>query len=126
MNEADRGFMPGLQESVRQFGAPLREQLDLQAEARNLRRFNTNFRSWKRLSFPRPIFPLVAPDVLVRPPCLHRHVPAVASLGWASGGRASRPSPWGVHGMMLCISLWSACERSVTRSRRLSGFRVRV
>jgi len=54
-----------LQESVRQFGAPLREQLDLQAEARNLQRFNTNFRSWKRLSFPRPIFPLVASDVLV-------------------------------------------------------------
>ncbi len=52
---------------MRQFGAPLREQLDLQAEARNLQRFNTNFRTWKRLSFPRPLFPLVTSDVLVRP-----------------------------------------------------------
>lgn len=54
-----------LQESVRQFGAPLREQLDLRSEARNLERFNTNFRKWKRLSFPRPMFPLVTSDVLV-------------------------------------------------------------
>ena len=54
-----------LQESVRQFGAPLREQLDLSSEAQNLARFNRNFRKWKNLSFPEPIYPLVAPDVLV-------------------------------------------------------------
>lgn len=53
-------------ESTRQFGAPLREQLDLQSEARNLARFNANFSRSKRVSFPKPIFPLVAPDVLVR------------------------------------------------------------
>ncbi|KAK9843517.1 hypothetical protein WJX81_006871 [Elliptochloris bilobata] len=54
-----------LDESVRQFGGPLREQLDLALEARHLARFNRNFRSWRNLSFPSPIFPLVAPDVLV-------------------------------------------------------------
>jgi ABC1 atypical kinase-like domain len=51
---------------VRQFGAPLREQLDLQSEARNLARFNANFHRSKRISFPKPIYPLVATDVLVR------------------------------------------------------------
>ena len=40
-------------------------QLDLALEARHLARFNRNFRSWRNLSFPLPIFPLVAPDVLV-------------------------------------------------------------
>ena len=33
-----------LDESVHQFGAPLKEQLDLAAEARHLARFNHNFR----------------------------------------------------------------------------------
>ena len=51
---------------MRQFGAPLREQLDLQSEARNLARFNANFHRSKRVSFPKPIYPLVATDVLVR------------------------------------------------------------
>ena len=50
---------------MRQFGAPLREQLDLQSEARNLARFNANFHRSKRVSFPKPIYPLVATDVLV-------------------------------------------------------------
>ena len=36
-----------------------------QVEAENLSRFNRNFRRWKNLSFPQPIMPLVAPDVLV-------------------------------------------------------------
>ena len=54
-----------LDESVRPFGAPLREQLDLATEAANLARFNHNFRRWRRVSFPRPVQPLVTPDVLV-------------------------------------------------------------
>lgn len=89
-----------LDESIRQFGAPMREQLDLSEEAsrpwpllsrandrrrpgreypmdvrqplirlpqaKNLARFNRNFSRWARsLSFPRPIYPLVAPEVLV-------------------------------------------------------------
>ena len=47
------------------FGIPHLLQLDLALEARHLARFNRNFRSWRNLSFPAPIFPLVAPDVLV-------------------------------------------------------------
>lgn len=54
-----------VEDSIRQFGAPLKDQLDLTREADNLARFNHNFRSWRNLSFPRPIFPLVAPGVLV-------------------------------------------------------------
>jgi hypothetical protein len=36
------------------------------AQAGNLARFNRNFRKWKNLSFPEPIFPLITTDVLVR------------------------------------------------------------
>lgn len=54
-----------LDESVQQFGAPLKEQLDLAAEARHLARFSHNFRQWRNLSFPSPVFPLVTPEVLV-------------------------------------------------------------
>mmetsp|Transcript_45749 Transcript_45749/g.115661 ORF Transcript_45749/g.115661 Transcript_45749/m.115661 type:complete len:683 (-) Transcript_45749:139-2187(-) len=54
-----------VEDSIRQFGAPLKEQLDLTREAANLARFNHNFRGWPNLSFPRPILPLVAPGVLV-------------------------------------------------------------
>ena len=54
-----------LEESVRQFGAPLKEQLDLSTEARALAKFNRNFRTWRNVSFPAPVYPLVAPDVLV-------------------------------------------------------------
>lgn len=44
-----------LDESIRQFGAPLKEQLDLSHEAENLRRFNFNFRRWRSVSFPQPV-----------------------------------------------------------------------
>ena len=54
-----------LEETLRQFEAPLREQVDFQREARNLARFGRNFRRAKAVSFPEPLFPLVAPDVLV-------------------------------------------------------------
>eukprot|EP00192_Tetraselmis_astigmatica_P009037 CAMPEP_0117684252 /NCGR_PEP_ID=MMETSP0804-20121206/20968_1 /TAXON_ID=1074897 /ORGANISM="Tetraselmis astigmatica, Strain CCMP880" /LENGTH=680 /DNA_ID=CAMNT_0005495167 /DNA_START=198 /DNA_END=2240 /DNA_ORIENTATION=- len=64
------GAFPGvaglrLEESVQQFGAPLREQLNLSHEAANLARFNHNFRNWSNVSFPRPVFPLVSESVLV-------------------------------------------------------------
>jgi aarF domain-containing kinase len=64
------GLLPGvselrLDESVRQFGGPLHEQLDLSVEARHLQRFIHNFRAWTHVSFPRPLYPLVAPGVLV-------------------------------------------------------------
>ncbi|GLC33812.1 hypothetical protein PLESTM_000122200 [Pleodorina starrii] len=54
-----------LEESIRQFGGPLKEQLDLGVEASHLQRFNANFRSWSNVRFPVPLYPLVGPDVLV-------------------------------------------------------------
>lgn len=54
-----------LEESVQQFGGPLKEQLDLSSEARALARFNDNFKWWKNIKFPVPVYPLVAPDVLI-------------------------------------------------------------
>lgn len=54
-----------LEESIRQFGGPLKEQLDLSVEASHLEQFNANFRSWTNVAFPRPLRPFVAPDVLV-------------------------------------------------------------
>ncbi len=55
-----------LEESIRQFGGPLKEQLDLSVEAAHLQRFNANFRSWRSsVAFPVPLYPLVTPDVLV-------------------------------------------------------------
>ncbi|KAJ9526905.1 hypothetical protein QJQ45_017721 [Haematococcus lacustris] len=54
-----------LEESVRQFGGPLQEQLDLGLEAAHLTRFRANFRLWPNVSFPNPIYPFVAKDVLV-------------------------------------------------------------
>mmetsp|Transcript_7773 Transcript_7773/g.20706 ORF Transcript_7773/g.20706 Transcript_7773/m.20706 type:complete len:638 (+) Transcript_7773:257-2170(+) len=54
-----------LDESIRQFGGPLKEQLDLAVEAGNLMRFKHNFRMWSNVTFPSPMYPLVASDVLV-------------------------------------------------------------
>ncbi|GFR41310.1 hypothetical protein Agub_g1990 [Astrephomene gubernaculifera] len=54
-----------LEESIRQFGGPLKEQLDLSVEAEHLRRFNANFRAWGNVRFPVPLYPLVSQDVLV-------------------------------------------------------------
>ncbi|GAX75374.1 hypothetical protein CEUSTIGMA_g2818.t1 [Chlamydomonas eustigma] len=54
-----------LEESIRQFGGPLKEQLDLSVEARHLDRFNRNFRHWHHVTFPKPLYPLVTPSVLV-------------------------------------------------------------
>jgi len=51
------GQLPGLRalrldESVRQFGGPLQEQLDLSVEAQHLSKFARNFRSWRNVKFP--------------------------------------------------------------------------
>lgn len=64
------GMLPGfkqlrLDESVRQFGGPLQEQLDLSLEAQHLSRFGRNFKSWRNVKFPTPIYPFVRKDVLV-------------------------------------------------------------
>lgn len=54
-----------LEDSIKQFGTPLKEQLDLRVEAQHLNRFRYNFRAWRNVSFPTPIYPLVHTDVLV-------------------------------------------------------------
>ncbi|KAL0042711.1 hypothetical protein WJX79_008376 [Trebouxia sp. C0005] len=54
-----------LQETLAQFAAPLQEQVDLSLEAQNLWQFNYNFRHDDCITFPLPIYPLVAPQVLV-------------------------------------------------------------
>ncbi|EIE27087.1 ABC1-domain-containing protein [Coccomyxa subellipsoidea C-169] len=54
-----------LEDTLSQFAAPLREQVDLALEARHLWQFNYNFRHVRHVRFPFPIYPLVAPEVLV-------------------------------------------------------------
>uniref|UniRef100_A0A1D1ZH57 ABC1 family protein YPL109C, mitochondrial n=1 Tax=Anthurium amnicola TaxID=1678845 RepID=A0A1D1ZH57_9ARAE len=54
-----------LDESVQQFAVFMMSQVDLAREAAQLSRFIYNFRSWKDVSFPRPLYPLVHPAVLV-------------------------------------------------------------
>ena len=54
-----------LEESLKQFAAPLREQVDLGREGFYLHAFNYNFRKEGNVSFPVPLYPLVAPAVLV-------------------------------------------------------------
>ena len=43
----------------------LQEQLDLAVEATHLARFNKNFKTWRNLSFPAPVYPLVTENILV-------------------------------------------------------------
>lgn len=54
-----------LDESVRQFAVFMMSQVDLAREASHLSRFIYNFRRWKDVSFPKPLYPLVHPAVLV-------------------------------------------------------------
>ncbi|KAI3741096.1 hypothetical protein L1987_58763 [Smallanthus sonchifolius] len=54
-----------LDESVQQFAVFMMSQVDLSREAANLSRFNYNFRRWRDVSFPKPVYPLVHPAVLV-------------------------------------------------------------
>lgn len=54
-----------LDESIQQFAVFMMSQVDLSREAANLSRFIYNFRRWKDVSFPRPLYPLVHPAVLV-------------------------------------------------------------
>lgn len=54
-----------LDESVQQFAIFMMSQVDLSREAANLSRFIYNFRRWRDVSFPKPLYPLVHPAVLV-------------------------------------------------------------
>eukprot|EP00882_Tetradesmus_deserticola_P025653 GHRQ01028197.1.p1 GENE.GHRQ01028197.1~~GHRQ01028197.1.p1 ORF type:complete len:196 (+),score=98.13 GHRQ01028197.1:411-998(+) len=63
-----------LDDTLKQFAAPLHEQVDLSREAANLQRFNQNFRRARAVSFPLPLYPLVSPDVLVESFEVGRHI----------------------------------------------------
>ncbi|XP_020088767.1 uncharacterized aarF domain-containing protein kinase 2-like isoform X2 [Ananas comosus] len=54
-----------LDESVQQFAVFMMSQVDLAREAAHLSRFIYNFRRWRDVSFPKPLYPLVHPAVLV-------------------------------------------------------------
>lgn len=54
-----------LDESLQQFAVFMMSQVDLAREAAHLSRFIYNFRRWKDVSFPKPLYPLVHPAVLV-------------------------------------------------------------
>ncbi|XP_061992687.1 uncharacterized protein LOC133710595 [Rosa rugosa] len=54
-----------LDESVQQFSVFMMSQVDLAREAAHLSRFIYNFRHHKDVSFPKPLYPLVHPAVLV-------------------------------------------------------------
>lgn len=54
-----------LDESVRQFAVFMMSQVDLSREAAHLNRFIYNFRRWRHVSFPKPLYPFVHPSVLV-------------------------------------------------------------
>ncbi|KAF7803569.1 putative serine/threonine-protein kinase abkC isoform X1 [Senna tora] len=54
-----------LDESVQQFAVFMMSQVDLAREAAHLSRFIYNFRQWRNVSFPKPVYPLVHPAVLV-------------------------------------------------------------
>lgn len=54
-----------LDESIQQFAVFMMSQVDLAREAANLNRFIYNFRRYKDVSFPKPLYPLVHPAVLV-------------------------------------------------------------
>ncbi|ESQ29272.1 hypothetical protein EUTSA_v10023346mg [Eutrema salsugineum] len=63
-------WIPGLNwlrlnECVQQFSVYMLSQVDLSREASHLSRFTYNFRGWRDVSFPKPVFPLVHPSVLV-------------------------------------------------------------
>ncbi|XP_027908719.1 probable serine/threonine-protein kinase abkC isoform X1 [Vigna unguiculata] len=63
-------FVPNLKwlrldESIQQFAVFMMSQVDLSREAAHLSRFIYNFRRWKDVSFPLPLYPLVHPSVLV-------------------------------------------------------------
>jgi predicted unusual protein kinase regulating ubiquinone biosynthesis (AarF/ABC1/UbiB family) len=70
-----------LEESLKQFAAPLREQVDLGREGFYLHAFNYNFRKEKNVSFPVPLYPLVAPAVLVETFEQGKHISAYVAKG---------------------------------------------
>lgn len=123
---AAAGRLPGLRalrldESVRQFGGPLQEQLDLRVEAAHLARFGRNFRGWRNVAFPTPLFPLVRADVLVESfepgAAINGYVAASAAcaartaMAALADGSSSSSAAVAASGVALCSA---AADASVT------------
>eukprot|EP00889_Picochlorum_renovo_P000886 jgi/Picre1/27916/NNA_000878.t1 len=73
-----------LEESLKQFAAPLREQVDLSKEGFYLHAFNYNFRKEATVRFPVPLYPLVSPTVLVETFEPGEHISAYVAKGAGS------------------------------------------
>lgn len=70
-----------IKDSLRQFAAPLQEQVDLAQEGRHLWQFNYNFRKQPHIRFPYPIYPLVSPEVLVETFETGEHITKYVEMG---------------------------------------------
>jgi len=97
--------LAGLEDTVRPFGAPLRDQLDLSMEAVNLRRFRRNFARCASVSFPVPH--LATPDVLIE--SFEEGVP-ISEYVWAEerdgkGGAATTAAPSPLRAALAAIGL---------------------
>jgi len=75
-----------LEDTLKQFAAPLKEQVDLAREAANLQRFNFNFRNTPAVQFPVPLYPLVSSEVLVESYEEGDHITRYISGDRAGGG----------------------------------------
>jgi predicted unusual protein kinase regulating ubiquinone biosynthesis (AarF/ABC1/UbiB family) len=93
-----------LDDTLKQFAAPLHEQVDLSREASNLQRFNKNFKHARAVSFPLPLYPLVSPDVLVESFEAGRHISHYIAAAEGSHPYRSRLAELG-SGTMLQMML---------------------
>lgn len=84
----------------------LNAQVDLALEARHLWQFNYNFRHQRHVRFPFPIYPLVAPEVLVETyeegEGISRYV--------AEEGRSAFKSRWGRLSFSNSLSSFPGCS----------------
>ena len=75
----------------------VRQQVDLAREAAQLSRFNYNFRHVRSVSFPRPVYPLVHPEVLVETfeagQSVARYVERAAAHDHAQAQQAQQAQP---------------------------------
>ena len=92
-----------LQDSVQQFAVFMLTQVDLAREAAHLSRFIYNFRRWQNVSFPKPLYPLVHPAVLVE--TFERGESVSRYVDRGGGGTSTRS--WRTSGATLCSRCFS-------------------
>ena len=88
-----------LEDSLKQFAAPLREQVDLAREGYYLHAFNYNFRNEPNVKFPVPLYPLVSSAVLVETFEPGEHISAYVAHG-AGGPFNTELAQLGAHTML--------------------------